>query len=141
MKQFQEVVSVVDGSFPDRFRMLVRNYLKMVNKGTVTVTIRPNGRKRSTNQNAYYWGKIVSMIQIEQGTLDKNEVHNDLKAKAAETLPWMYEDHINIVTGEVTTKIRSTTTFNTGEMEEYEEVCRRIALEFLNLVIPLPNEV
>ena len=51
-----------------------------------------------------------------------------------------YKELVNEETGEILRIPKSTTENRTFEMEEFHEICRQKALEFFNVVIPLPNE-
>lgn len=97
------------------------------------------GSKRSTRQNAYYWGVVVELIRLainEQWgeTFTAEDIHTFLKEKFIEG------DEIVNNHGEVI-KIRKSTSDNTKTMqEEYHDLCRQFARDFLNVEIPLPNE-
>lgn len=97
------------------------------------------GSKRSTRQNAYYWGVIVELIRLAINEANgenftKDDIHVFLKNRFIEGIEIVNNN------GEVI-KIRKSTSDNTKTMqEEYHELCREFAKEFLNIEIPLPNE-
>lgn len=97
------------------------------------------GSKRSNQQNAYYWGVIVELIrlginEIQGENFTKEDIHEFLKNK------FLQGEEIVNKEGEVI-MIRKSTIDNTKTaQEEYHENCRRLAFEFLNIEIPLPNE-
>ena len=106
---------------------------------SVMVKVCLDGKKRSGEQNNYYYGVVVSLIQSaiteEWGEpMTKDDVHELLKQQCN----WI--EKTSTVTGESVKVARSTANLSTVEFEEYLERCRRFAVEFLNLVIPLPNE-
>jgi len=82
---------------------------------------------RSEKQNRYYWGIVLKIMSLETG-YTKDEMHQELGEKFR-----AYEAHGR-------TFIRSTTDYNTLEMEEYLATVRRFASMALNIYIPLPNE-
>jgi hypothetical protein len=102
-------------------------------KGGVLVTIKKEKSQRSLEQNRYYWGVVIKLLCEEIG-LNEDELHEVLKYK------FLKEHAENKVLGEVDF-VKSTTDLNTKEMEEYLEKIRVWATEFLNMNIPLPNEV
>lgn len=102
------------------------------------LTVKEQKRRRSLNQNAYYWGcvlpPIVSMFREAGNAVDAEDVHSYLK------------DHVGklkqvFVTrdGEVLTGAGSTAKLSTVEMEAYLEKVRAWAAEH-GVIIPLPNE-
>ena len=105
----------------------------------VRVRVVVDGRKRSIVQNNYYYGVVVDLLrrcmQEEWGeSLTKEEVHEILKTQCN------WKECFSQLTGESIKVGKSTATLTTTEFEEYCERCRRFALEFFNLTIPLPNE-
>lgn len=105
----------------------------------VDITITKKRKTRSTQQNRYYRGVIVPAIQQglyeTQGEwLTKVEVHEFLK------LTFNYKELVNMNTGEMIKLPVSTTESSTIEFELFLDKCRHFADEFLNIIIPLPNE-
>jgi len=87
----------------------------------------PFKKKRTNPQNSYYWGCLVKHISNETGH-DPDDTHGKLAYKFL------------LVKTESQPFVRSTTSLNTVEMEDYNENVRRWASEFLQLYLPLPNE-
>ena len=105
----------------------------------VKLIVQKHYKQRSTPQNDYYHGVIVSEWQAlllqEWGEAKSHEqVHEFLK------MNFLFTEKLDESTGEILRMPRSTTELTTVEMEEYNEVCRQKALEYFNAVIPLPNE-
>ena len=105
----------------------------------VVVRVVVSGKVRSGEQNRYYHGVVVPLVQSalaeELGeVLTKGEVHEFLKQQCN------WREHVNESTGESLRIAHTTTDLSTVEFEDYMERCRRFAAEFLNTVIPLPNE-
>jgi hypothetical protein len=105
----------------------------------VEIVISKKKSKRSNQQNRYYWGVVVGMIQ--QGLkdigydFDKQKTHDFIKGN------FCYKDSVDEQTGE----IRFREPISTTEMSkiEFEEMLSRLkifAAEYLNTVIPDPNE-
>ena len=84
-------------------------------------------RNRSAEQNAYMWGVVYKLISDETG-YTPDEVH---QLMAERFLGYEKNGH---------TFVRSTTSLNTAEMEEYLSAVRMFASTDIFLYIPLPNE-
>ena len=96
-------------------------------------------KKRSTPQNAYYHGIIVSdfVTGFKETTgqeIIPLEAHELLKQNCN------YIEIPNETTGEVLKVGRSTTTLSTVEMEEYLDRCRRFIFDWFNITVLLPGE-
>ena len=75
------------------------------------------------------------LLTESQGVFySEKDTHEFLKAN------FNYKELVNEETGEILRIPKSTTENRTFEMEEFHEICRQKALEFFNVVIPLPNE-
>ena len=117
-------------------------FLEKISKNAgkkVVVTVNVEGKKRSVQQNHYYYGVVVGLVQeallSEWGeTLTKEEVHELLKQNCN------WKEVVNSETGESIKIAQSTADLSTTEFEEYTERCRRFAAEYLGTSIPLPNE-
>jgi len=97
-------------------------------RGYLLVKNETKRKKRSNQQNRFYWGVIVKMISDETGN-SVDETHGYLGLK------------FRIMRDKKLPYVRSTTDLSTVEFEEHNEEIRRWAVEFLNLNIPLPNEI
>lgn len=111
----------------------------------IEVTVKQRYKQRSSPQNRYYWGVLIPSI-----LLAFIDLGNDLQQDNQEHLDMVHgflkdkflHNGIEIANaqGEVEQLPPSTTRLSTIEQEEYHEDIRRWAAEFLNVVIPLPNE-
>ena len=90
--------------------------------------IRKKNKKRSLNQNRYYWGIVIKMYGQEFG-YTSNEVHQDFGKLF---LPKYMKNEKEYT--------KSTTDLNTIEFENYLSECRMFASKG-GLYIPEPNEV
>lgn len=97
--------------------------------GEYVETIKKQRKPRSNDQNRYMHGVIFKMISDEIGD-SVNEVKSAMKTKFLK-----YE------TAGGLEAIRDTSDLSTVELEDFNEKCRRWASSFLNVYIPLPNEV
>jgi hypothetical protein len=107
----------------------------------------PNGKylieinganKRSSQQNRYYWGLCVPLIQQgikHLGTdLTKEECHEFLKSR------FNTEELINPETAECVLIPRSTTNLSKIQFMEYIAKIQQFGSEFLGIVIPDPGQ-
>jgi hypothetical protein len=97
----------------------------------VELSIRPETKQRSNNQNAYYWGVVVKMIADEIGE-DTETVHELLKDK--------FNRSEIIIKGNPETVSKSTTELSTEEFNQYIEKIQIWAANFLGITIPDPNQ-
>ena len=98
---------------------------------TVEVTIEKRRKRRTDNQNSYYWGVVIRTIANECGYRSDEElaaVHAELKKK--------FLPH----NGKLALP-QSTTTLNTADFTEYIEKVRAWAATELGIYIPDPNEI
>jgi len=105
----------------------------------IDITFERSRKKRSNEQNRYYWGVIIPMFQ--QGVNDcfgeiwdiKN-THEHLKST------FNREEKVNKKTAEVVQLLKSTSENSTIEMEEYHDKIREWMRENMDIICPLPNE-
>lgn len=103
----------------------------------VEVTVEKITRKRTNNQNRYYWSVVVGEIAKHTGH-DPEQIHELLKQMFSPKWHLVTTPHMSVVQSGIPT---STTRLDTLEFVEYTEKCRMWANEFLNLNIPLPGEI
>jgi len=118
---------------------LIRTILESYNNQTIDIEFKKRTNKRSINQNSYYWGVIIPIIQncikVEWGEVMGTEsVHEFLKHNCN------YRKVVNEDTGEVLKVVKSTTENSTVQQETFHDSCRALAKNFFNTVIPLPNQ-
>lgn len=104
----------------------------------IEVRIRRRRKHRSDNQNRYYWGVVVPMIQAGIKDLGDivgaEQVHELLKAR------FLGKDKIDRDTGEVMYRVPgSTAGLTTIQFMEFIAQCQQFAAEFLGVVIPDPD--
>lgn len=134
-----EIPAVIqNGMLPAAVQQRLAAVLSRMEGKRIILTVREQKRRRSLNQNAYYWGVVVEMVTgmfREAGNnVNPEEVHEFLKLRVGKLSRVMVTPH-----GEVVKSLASTTSLSTQEFEVYLEKVRAWAAEF-GLVIPLPNE-
>lgn len=111
----------------------------LMNGKKITVTVERLAKKRSLNQNAYYWGVLIPHLQtafFDIGeNLTKEEIHAFLKHQYLRT------ERENPKTNELLTFIRSTSNLKVYEFGLYIEQCLQFAAQSLDYVIPTPADL
>lgn len=138
MKKTTITTSVINGRFK-RNRKIVLGLIKSFEGKNLILTFDKEIKKRSNPQNQYYWGVIVPLIQeailTEWGEINsKEEVHELLKFNCN------YIEKVNEETGEILRISKSTTENTTTQQEDFHSNCRKLAKDYFNIDIPLPNE-
>jgi len=139
LKSYEANGTIKDGVLSIRYRKLFDKALFEIGDCEVDIKISKKFRKRTSPQNRYYWSVIVfywkEILTTEYGqTITQAQAHEFLKTN------FNFTELVNKDTGECLRFPKSTTENRTFEMEEFHEACRQKALEFFNVVIPLPNE-
>lgn len=124
--------------FNDSLWPKITKYLASLEGKPIEMIIRPVDKKRSPNQNAYYWGVVIKMlVEYSAGKnsdkSDRESVHMAMACKFLKIKKTVCGLPIELV--------RSTTSLSTKEFELYMENIRSWAAISLNLNIPLPNEI
>ena len=99
----------------------------------IEVTIQKLRKKRSLNQNSWYWGVAIELISDHTG-LEPEEVHDFLKDK-------FLKDKEIVIGGEKRMVTPSSTRLSTAGFTKYMEVIQRWALDKLDINIPSPGEI
>ena len=137
MKPVEHFASFKDGKLRcPSFASAIREFAA---KGcAVVLTIEEFKDKRSNQANRYYFGVVVDLIHRalkESGwDITKEGTHELLRFRFLRENRPIGED------GEFVTTVRSTTELDRQEFGDYIEACCRFAAEYLNVVIPGPNE-
>lgn len=101
-------------------------------KKPITIIVSKKKKKRSLNQNSYYWGIVLKIIGDELGYFPE-EMH---KCFATMFLKKFIE-----IGGQCIETYGSTTKLKTGEFEDYIQKIRIFASSELGILVPLPNEI
>jgi len=107
--------------------------------GNYTITIERTKKKRSIEQNRYYWGVVVPLVCKELVELGWEEMtldgtHNELLKR------FNLVEVVNVRNGEIIKTIGSSTEMSTSQIMEYFAKITRWAATDLNLQIPEPGE-
>jgi hypothetical protein len=130
--------SVSNGVFK-RNRNLVLQAIKSFEGKEVIIILDKPKKKRSNNQNAYYWSVLVPITQKaisdtwgEVWSIHKT--HEYLKEN------FCFREKVNEDTGQVIKVPKSTTENTTTEMEVYHLEIRKHLLEWFGIDAPEPNQ-
>ena len=122
----------------------LRQEVRILAGQNIEVRIRRKRKRRSVQENNYYWGCIVAAFLAAFRDFDPemgwtaDMVHEELKRRF---LPRVREWGQTILpTGEVLDEPMTTTKLTTVEAEDYYEHCRKWGAQDLDIIIPLPNE-
>lgn len=138
MKKIEFVSKYENGAIV-RNRKTLLDALKSFEGVDIVITIQKEKKQRSNQQSRYYWGCVIPLIQSGMkdatgDTYSKEEVHLFLKSQ------FNYKEIVNENNGEVLRIPKSTTENSTTDMEAYHELIKRFAFDFLNVIVPAPNE-
>lgn len=134
------ITSILSGKFK-RNRNLILNAIQHFEGKNVVITFSKPKKSRSNNQNAYYWGVVINLVQ--QGLVDAtgelrstNDIHYNI------LLPMFapINDIVNKDTGEVINERITSSAMTTTQFMEYIISIQQWAAEFLNINIPDPNQ-
>lgn len=128
MKQ-KFVGTIEDGSFWPDDKDAWSQYTKMHANERVVVSVGKPSSSRSSNQNRYYWGVVLTMIAAETGHTPE-EIHD---SEPLQKLRRIHDDKLGFI-------VKSTTDMTTAEFEDYLSRTREFASSFFGLFVPLPNE-
>jgi hypothetical protein len=116
----------------------MRRHLASMGDVPIKVTIEKRYSRRSSRQNSYYWGVVVSIIHerlVEFGwDVTQEETHEFLKDR------FNRREYISPDTGEVFSVIKETKGMDTVEFNRYIDDIIRFSAETLDVQVPYPNE-
>jgi hypothetical protein len=118
-----------NGALSFDFPKTVKEYLLSLAGAEVDVQIGKHYKKRTEQENRYYYGVIIPIVAEEIGEEDKDIVHSWLQIAV---------DHKKTIGGHDVPL--GTSELSTVEFEDYASRARMFASKFLNVYIPLPNE-
>jgi hypothetical protein len=138
MKKIQIQTSVINGRFK-RNRNIVLEAINTFEGKEVLISFDKVGKKRSNNQNAYYWGVLIPILQKcfreNWGEIwSKEKTHDFCK------MQFNFIEKINESTGEIVRVPKSTTENTTTAQEELHLEIRNFIFEWFDFQVPLPNE-
>lgn len=128
-----------DGKIPTAVLHRLMDAVSRLPGKPFVLTLKEQKRKRSLNQNNYYFGVVVpavtGMFREHGNYYDEHDVHEFLKLRVGKLAQNML-----MPDGEVVKSLGSTAKLTTQEFEVYMEKIRAWAAEY-GLAIPLPREV
>ena len=131
--------TVRNGQLPPELSRVIRDLLRRLEGKKVRVSVQEHKRKRSCNQNAFYWAVVVPMVlEMFRGAgndCDEELVHHYLKEHVGGLVSIVRDP-----SGTPKTVVGSTTALSTQEFEDYLERIRAWAAAF-GVEIPLPREL
>ena len=133
---------ILFGRIQDRFHPINNNLWREIitkfNGWDVTVTVDTH-KKRSNQQNRYYWGGVIPILQHTLKELGNDftqeQCHSILKCKFLKETAYVNES-----TREFIDRIKSTTELSTNDFEDYLENIRAWMQEFFSVDVPLPEK-
>jgi len=134
-----EVTTSIHNGLFKRNRNTVLEAIKSFNGSDVVITIDKVKKKRSNNQNAFYWGVLIPLMQ--QGAKDTwGESWSVDKAHKHLSKLFVFHESVNQKTGEITQTPKSTTELTTTDWEVYVTEIRIYLLENFDIDAPEPNQ-
>ena len=132
--------NVIDGNLK-RNREQIKQAIASFEGKEVIISIEKAKKNRSNNQNSYYWGVCIPLIQsgLKEATgefFGNDNIHYDILLKMfAPTF-----DVVNKLSGQIMSRQISSSEMTTTQFCEYIMEVQKWASEFLNINIPDPNE-
>lgn len=134
-----EIRSEVKNGTLTRNVNLIKDAIATFEGKQVVIKIEKFKKKRSTQQNRFYYGIVIPIVQNclkEAGHIMTNESTHDLiKLKfLKETL------FVNETTGEVIERIKSTTELSTSQFMDLLAEINNFTFEYFGVSLPSPND-
>jgi len=121
----------------DHEREAIKRWIATFKDGTkLDMIIRKHSSKRSSEQNAYYWGVVIPILADHFGHDNPEDMHEDLKLKFNPMKSKLQEGK---TIGGTTTKL-STVDFFCAEDSYVERICRWAVMDY-QIYIPPPKKV
>jgi hypothetical protein len=140
MKKISITSSVVNGNLK-RNRQLIIDALKNFEGKNIQITIEKATKKRSNQQNRFYYGVCLPLLQkgLHDATgevRDINSIHYQI------VLPLLSpkREIVNTQTGEIITEHLTSSQMTTSEFMDFIVNIQKWSAEFLQVDIPNPNE-
>ena len=134
-----EIISEVKNGSLTRNRNLIKDAIATFENKQVVIKIEKFKKKRSTQQNRFYYGVIIPIVQNclkEAGHIMTNESTHDLiKLKFLKEALF-----VNETTGEVIERIKSTTELSTSQFMDLLAEINNFTFEYFGVSLPNPND-
>lgn len=134
------LTSITNGVFK-RNRNLVLDAIKSFEGVEVRITLEKLKKKRSNNQNAFYWGVVIPLIQngLKEATGEFRSSDN-IHYRILLPLFSPINEIVNTETGEVVNEKLTSSDMTTTQFCEFIMEVQKWSAEFLGVDIPSPNE-
>jgi hypothetical protein len=134
-----EIRSEVKNGTLTRNRNLIKDAIETFEGKQIVIKIEKAKKKRSTQQNRFYYGVIIPIVQNclkEAGHIMTNESTHDLiKLKFLKEALFVNEE-----TGEVIERIKSTTELSTSQFMDLLAEINNFTFEYFGVSLPSPND-
>jgi hypothetical protein len=134
-----EIRSEVKNGTLTRNTNLIKDAIQTFEGKQIVIKIEKAKKKRSTQQNRFYYGVIIPIVQNclkEAGHIMTNESTHDLiKLKFLKETLFVNED-----TGEVIERIKSTTELSTSQFMDLLARINNFTFEYFGVSLPSPND-
>ncbi len=128
----QVFTKIVNGKFQNAALQVIKEYLPRLEGKEVVINIERKKNKRTTSQNAYYWGTVVDILSQHTG-YEKEEIHEILKYR-------FLGFKKKTIGKEKVPVINSSTKLSTIDFITYIDNIQRWAAMELDVYIPSPEE-
>ena len=134
-----EIISEVKNGTLTRNTNLIKDAIQTFEGKQIVIKIEKAKKKRSTQQNRFYFGVIIPIVQNclkEAGHIMTNESTHDLiKLKFLKEALFVNEE-----TGEVIERIKSTTELSTSQFMDLLAEINNFTFEYFGVTLPSPND-
>ena len=136
-----EIITSISNNIFKRNRNLVLNAIKYFNGKDVVITFSKPKKSRSNNQNRFYWGVVLPLVQngLLYATGELRSVDN-IHYKILLPLFAPLNEIVNKDTGECISERLTSSEMTTTQFMEYIMEVQKWSAEFLSIDIPNPNE-
>lgn len=136
--KIQITSNVINGNLK-RNRSQILETIKSFEGKDVLITFEKPKKQRSSNQNRYYHGVLIPILQncIKESW---GEIWSREKTHDFCKLQFNFIERVNESTGEIVRVPKSTTENTTTDQEDLHFEIRNFIREWFNTEVPLPNE-
>lgn len=136
-----QIISNVEKGVLKRNKTLIKQAIESFDGKTIVITIEKAKNTRSNQQNRFYWGVVIPIIQ--QGLKDATgEFRSAESIHYGILLPLFAPTNeiVNTDTGQVLTEKISSSEMTTSQFMDFVVSVQQWAAEFLGVDVPNPNE-
>jgi len=140
LKKITIISNVKNGGLV-RNRKLITDAIRSFEGKDIDITIQRHRKIRSNNQNSYYWGVVLPLVQ--HGLKDATGEVRDLESIHYQILLPLFapkREIVNVISGEVITERMTSSEMTTSQFMDWIMDIQKWGAEFLGIDIPDPNE-